>query len=300
MSSTEFTARYLTVDGASAYVELWGTGQPIFCIHTAGQSGVQYREAAADLAAQGFCAVVPDLPGHGRSDPHPGGPVTDLGIYSEWCVKLMEELRLERPAVVGCSIGGKITLDIASRLGDRIRCALSMAAEAGHGRVNLRGLARELEDIAAPSRSDRTYYGTLAVVGDAVDAARRERIARMHRREDPEVSVSDLIGWGNHNIWSRLQDITAPALLVAGGDDLWIDAANVEAAAREIGHARFAFLDGIGHYPMEEMPDFAAYVVEWIREADAAFAAPASDSAPSSTAAPAVPPAASLVETGTR
>lgn len=267
--SSQFTAQYVTIDGAEAYVELWGTGQPVLCIHTAGQSGVQYREAAADLAARGFCTVVPDLPGHGRSDPHPAGPVTDLGVYSQWCISLMDALGIERPAVVGCSIGGKITLDIAARLGDRIHSALAMAAEAGRGRVNLRSLARELEDISAPSRTDRTYYGTLAVVGGAVDSERRERIARMHRREDPEVSISDLIGWGNHDVWGRLREITAPALLVAGSDDLWIDAAKVEAAAREIGPARYAFLEGIGHYPMEEMPDFAAYVVEWIREADA-------------------------------
>lgn len=266
--STNLTASYLTLDGSLAFVEIWGsTGQPVFCIHTAGQSGVQYREAAAGLARLGYRVIVPDLPGHGRSEPHRGGPVTDLGDYAAWCVQLIEALELERPVIVGCSIGGKISLDIAARMGRRIHSVIAMAANAEAGHANVAGLRRELEDISAPSRSDRTYYGTQAVVGSAVSSERRDLIARMHCREDPQVSISDLLAWGGHNIFERLRTITAPARLVAGSDDLWINPESIQRATMEIPGAHYTYLDGIGHYPMEEMTDFAEHVDRWVREA---------------------------------
>lgn len=268
---------YLDIDGTLGFVEDWGqpTAEPVLCIHTAGQGGVQYRRVAPQLAALGYRVIVPDLPGHGRSEPHSGGPVTDLGDYSVWLTRVLDELGVDRINVVGCSIGGKLTMDLAVRLGDRVITAVAMAASADTGHVKLNALYRELEDTAAPSRSDRTYYGTLAVVGGSVSADERELIARMHCREDPQVSTSDLIGWGNHNILDQLPTVTAPTIVIAGEDDLWISTAAVRAAAERIPNGRYLQLPGIGHYPMEEMSDFAVRVDGWISELKAATPADA-------------------------
>lgn len=259
-------ATYLDIGGSLSYVEQTGSGTPVLCIHTAGQSGVQWRHTSRELAAAGYRVVVPDLPGHGRSEPAAGGPVRDLGAFAAWCEELIDALGLVRPFVVGCSIGGKIALDLAVRRGDRLAGAVAMAAEAGPGTINLDGLRRELEDVAAPSRADRTYLGTLAVVGSGVPAERAELIATMHRREDPQVSTSDLIGWGSHDVSRGLASAACPVHLVAGADDLWIDATSVRAAAAALPDGRFTLLEGIGHYPMEEMADFAGVLHGWLTE----------------------------------
>jgi pimeloyl-ACP methyl ester carboxylesterase len=265
-------ASYLTVEGSLAYVEQAGDGLAVLCVHTAGQSGVQWRDTITALAARGYRVIVPDLPGHGRSEPAPGDPVTDLGQYAAWCQALLRALDVDRPYVVGCSIGGKIALDLATRMGDELRGAIVMEAPAGPGRISLRGLRRELEDVAAPSRADRTYLGTLAVVGRAVSSDRAELIARMHRREDPVVSTSDLIGWGTHDVRDALEDASCPVHFVVGADDAWVDADEVRAMAdawpqtRPRPRARFTLLEGIGHYPMEEMPDFPAWLDDRLTE----------------------------------
>jgi pimeloyl-ACP methyl ester carboxylesterase len=258
---------YLEVGGSLAFVEQSGEGTPVLCLHTAGQSGVQWRHVTGELAALGYRVVVPDLPGHGRSEPAPGGPVTDLGAYAAWCVELIERLALERPFVVGCSIGGKIALDVATRISDRLAGVVAMAADAWTGgRPSVRGLRRELSDVAAPSRTDRTHFGTLAVVGRSVPPARAELIATMHRREDPAVSNSDLIGWATHDLRAALPGISCPAHLVVGADDLWLDPDAVRWAAAQIPGARATVLDGIGHYPMEEIDGFAAVLDGWLTE----------------------------------
>jgi pimeloyl-ACP methyl ester carboxylesterase len=267
-------ASYRDVDGVLAYVEQAGSGQPVLCLHTAGQSGVQWRHAIGELAGAGYRVVVPDLPGHGRSEPAPGGPVDDLGSYAAWCAALIDAFGLERPFVVGCSIGGKIALDLAVRRGERLAGAVVMAAEAGPGAVNLSGLRRELEDVASPSRADRTHLGTLAVVGRAAGAERAELIARMHRREDPAVSTCDLIGWGTHDLRADIASIRCPVRLIAGSDDVWIEVESVRAAAELIPGAECTVLDGVGHYPMEEMDDFASVLHGWLVELGATPAVP--------------------------
>lgn len=260
-------ADYLAVGGVLAFVEQHGDGVPVLCLHTAGQSGVQWRYVSAGLAARGFRVVVPDLPGHGRSEPAPDGPVADLGWYAEWCLELIDVLGLRRPFVAGCSIGGKIALDVACRAADRLAGVVAMAADAWtNGWPGERGLLRELSDVAAPSRTDRTYLGTLAVVGRSVPSARAELIATMHRREDPAVSTSDLLGWTRHDLREALARITCPAHLVVGSDDLWLDVERVRWAADRIRGARCTVLDGIGHYPMEEIDGFDGVLAGWLAE----------------------------------
>lgn len=262
-------ADYLPLAGSLAFVEQHGDdgAPPVLCLHTAGQSGVQWRHVAPALAGRGYRVVVPDLPGHGRSEPAPGGPVTDLGDYARWCLALIEHLGLARPAVVGCSIGGKIALDVAVRASPTLSAVVAMAADAHTGgRPSVSGLRRELSDVAAPSRTDRTHLGTLAVVGRAVPRERAELIATMHRREDPAVSTSDLLGWATHDLRDALGSITCPAHLVVGDDDLWLDADRVRAAAASIPGARTTILQGIGHYPMEEIADFDAVLDGWLTD----------------------------------
>lgn len=255
---------YLELDGALAFVEQCGEGRPVLCLHTAGQSGVQWRHTTRRLAELGHRVIVPDLPGHGRSEPAATGPVTDLAEYATWCLELLRVLEAQDPFVVGCSIGGKIALELAVGAGAELAGVVAMAADAHNTRSSVSGLRRELQDSAAPSRSDRTQLGTLAVVGRSVPEDRAELIAAMHRREDPVVTTSDLIGWASQDLRARLPQIPCPTHLVVGEDDIWLDAADVLWAAEQIPCARATVLEGIGHYPMEEVEGFADVLHGWL------------------------------------
>lgn len=258
---------HVEIDGRLAFVERAGEGPPVLCVHSAGQTGAQWREVLRELPGHGYQPVVVDLPGHGRSDGAAGGPVRDLSAYRDWCVQLVEQLGLDRPFVVGCSIGGKIALDMAATAGPAaLRGVVAMAADAANRRLSPRQLELSLEDAAAPSRTDRTYYGTLAVCGRAVEPHRAAAIAEMHRREDPVVTTSDLIGWTHHDLRDRLAGIDCPVRLVVGEDDFWVEADDAEWASRQISACRFEVLSGIGHYPMEEIEGFGRLLASWLAE----------------------------------
>ncbi|MDI9915643.1 alpha/beta hydrolase [Rhodococcus sp. IEGM 1379] len=274
-------AKYLSIDGTLGFIEIVtpenttaATLPTVLCLHTAGQSGVQWRHVAGALSEFGYRVIVPDLPGHGRSEPAAYAPISNLADYADWLWKVLDLLDVRTPFVIGCSIGGKLTLELATRPSRPLAGAIAMEAEAAPGRVNVDGLRRELEDVASPSRADRTYLGTLASIGRAVPEGRAQIIATMHKREDPEISSTDLIGWGTHDVRDRLGDVTCPIHLIAGDEDPWIDARSVQSAADAInaanpGLARYTLLEGIGHYPMEEVDDFASLAHRWLSELSA-------------------------------
>jgi pimeloyl-ACP methyl ester carboxylesterase len=263
-------AEYHELDGVMGFAEVAGDGVPLLCIHSAGQSGAQWRGVLHELPRHGFQVIVPDLPGHGRSENPVDGPVTDLEYYARWVAGLLDRLGVEVPFVVGCSIGGKIALQLALDESVAPRGVVAMAADARNRRLSVSGLERSFEDAASPSRSDRTYFGTLACVGRAVPVARAERIAAMHRREDPVVSNADLLAWTTHDLQDHLADIRCPVRLVAGEDDFWLDLDDTRWAADQIANCTYDQMAGIGHYPMEEIAGFPELLVAWLRELDPA------------------------------
>lgn len=252
--------------GAIGHVETAGEGRPLLCVHTAGQTALQWREVLRELPEHGYRVIAPDLPGHGRSDLLPGGAVRDLEVYCDWLVELLMRMDAEDPIVVGCSIGGKIALGLAAEPRLRTAGAIAMAADAWNTRLSVRGLEFGLEDSASPSRTDRTYFGTLGCIGRTVPPERASAIAARHRREDPQVSTADLIGWATHDLRERLGDIGCPVRVVVGDDDFWLDPADAEWAAAQIHSGAFELLEGIGHYPMEEIPDFPQLLLGWLDE----------------------------------
>ncbi|MDH4572846.1 alpha/beta fold hydrolase [Salinicola acroporae] len=260
------SAHYLDIDGRPGFVMTFGSGKPVVCIHTAGQSALQWQESIKGLVEGGYQAIIPDLPGHGHSEEPATGPVEDLEYYASWIIEVIERLELDRPYVVGCSIGGKITLSLGVRYAAKLSGIVAMAADALNDGQSERALRKNLQDSVSPSRSDRTYYGTLAACGASVSKKRVERIAARHRREDPQVALRDLIGWARHDISGQLDRITCPAHLIVGDDDFWLSPQTVEATAREIPHGRYTRLEGIGHYPMEEIADFGSQLVKWLSE----------------------------------
>ena len=100
------------------YFEEAGQGIPLVCLHTAGADGRQFRHLMNDDAVTRHYRVLAfDLPWHGKSLPPAGWQDEEYRLttpgYIELVRAFIEALGLERPVVLGCSIGGKIVLELA-------------------------------------------------------------------------------------------------------------------------------------------------------------------------------------------
>src|SRR5690606_11917269 len=112
---------HITVAGRAQriYVEMAGEGRPVLCLHTAGADTRQWRHILndADLAgSHRFFAF--DMPWHGKSLPPQGFETEEYLLtteaYIETVLAVADALSLDRPILAGCSMGGRIALQIAA------------------------------------------------------------------------------------------------------------------------------------------------------------------------------------------
>jgi pimeloyl-ACP methyl ester carboxylesterase len=99
--------RFLEVDGARLHYLDKGQGPPIVMIHGLGGQMGHFTYALLDRLAREFRVVLIERPGSGHSTRPPGASAT-LRTQAGTIAKAIRALRLERPLVVGHSLGGAV------------------------------------------------------------------------------------------------------------------------------------------------------------------------------------------------
>ena len=138
--------RYLAVDidGAAyrVHVEEAGQGVPLLCLHTAGADSRQYRHVLNDSEITNrFRVIAFDLPYHGRSTPADGWWLKKYRLTTQSYLAMIRavwlKLGLERPVVMGCSMGGAIVLKVAAEFQDELAGIVGLESSAyAPGRYN--------------------------------------------------------------------------------------------------------------------------------------------------------------------
>src|SRR5699024_3558396 len=107
---------YITVNGVKIYCETNNgpeDGDTIIALHTAGRENRQYHEVM-DLLADKHRIISFDMPAHGKSWPLPGNEVVDNHVdYGKWVWDVIQELGVENPILMECSMGGNIMYHMA-------------------------------------------------------------------------------------------------------------------------------------------------------------------------------------------
>ena len=123
----------LELDGRSCrlFFEEAGAGIALLCLHTAGADSRQYRHLMADPAVTDHFRVIAfDMPWHGKSFPPAGYEVEDYRLttaaYTGAILAVCDALELDRPVLMGCSMGGRIVLDIAAHHAERFRALIGI------------------------------------------------------------------------------------------------------------------------------------------------------------------------------
>src|SRR5438552_13417578 len=102
--------RWATIAGARLRYEIGGDGPAVVLLHGLGGAASNWVELAP-LLVRRHRVLVPDLPGHGGSEPLAGG----LDAFADCIAGLAEHEGLLPAAMVGHSAGGSIALRLAAR-----------------------------------------------------------------------------------------------------------------------------------------------------------------------------------------
>ena len=133
------TGKYIWVpfDGEEyrIFFEEAGEGIPMVCLHTAGTDSREWRHQLCDPAInKNFRVIAIDIPRHGKSIPPYDYYKEDeeykltAKFYSGIVMAFCKELGLEKPVIMGSSMGGNICLHIAENYSDQVSSLIAIEA----------------------------------------------------------------------------------------------------------------------------------------------------------------------------
>jgi len=268
--------RYLRLDFNGRphrlYFEEAGQGIPLLCLHTAGSDGRQYRALLNDEAiTRRFRVIAFDLPWHGKSSP-PAGFETEAyrlstDLYVDTVMAVSRGLGLERPAVIGCSIGGRAVLHLALRHGASFRAAIGLQS-ATHAEA---GADTRLRDMGVMFRPDvhgqEAAAGSVAcLIAPTAPTADRWETLWHYMQGGPSVFLGDLHYYFTDGDLRNADlaglDGKCPLYLLTGEYDLSATPELTAELARLTGARHFEVMKGMGHFPMSESPaEFRRYLL---------------------------------------
>jgi pimeloyl-ACP methyl ester carboxylesterase len=234
-----------------------GSGPVVVLIH-AGVADLRMWDVQVDTLAPSRRVVRCDLPGYGGT---PLGRGAD-GCDAEEVLALLDDLGVERFALVGASYGGHVALQVASAVPDRVErlVLLDTAAELIEPDEVLHDIWRK--EQALVENGDLTGATDLMVnvwLGPDADENQRALLRDMQRRAfDLQVAAGDVT---NRDLPVALSRITAPVTVVVGGLDLAFFRATARALADGLPHADLVELPWAGHLPSLERPAETARLV---------------------------------------
>jgi pimeloyl-ACP methyl ester carboxylesterase len=260
---------HLEIEGVAhrLYVEEAGQGIPLVCLHTAGADGRQFRHLMNDTAVTDHYRVLAfDLPWHGKSYPpegfHTGEYRLTIASYTAAIRAFCAALALERPVVMGCSIGGRIVLNLALAHAAEFRALIGLEAA---------DFQAPWYDTAWLNRPD-VHGGEVCaalvsgLIAPQSPVATAQEVLWQYKQSGPGVFKGDLyfyrVDGDLRGLLGPIDTSVCPLFLLTGEYDFSCTPEDTARTAAAIPGAAFTVMQEVGHFPMSENPaQFRKYIL---------------------------------------
>lgn len=264
----------LPLDGRiyRVYFEEAGAGIPLVCLHTAGADGRQYRHLMTDPAVtEHFRVLAFDMPWHGKSLPPAGWQDEEYQLttrfYADFTMAFCRAMELERPVIMGCSMGGRIILQLALEQAERLRAVIGLeSADFQEPWYDTTWLHRP--DVHGGEICAALVSGLIAP--QSPEESRWETLW-MYMQSGPGVFKGDLYFYRvEGDFRDRVDKIDArrcPVYLLTGEYDYSCTPEDTRRTAARIPGAKVTIMERLGHFPMSEHPaQFRRYILPVLEE----------------------------------
>jgi pimeloyl-ACP methyl ester carboxylesterase len=261
------TGAYADVNGINLYYETHGTGRPLILLHGGLMSGEMFGPVIPALTAAGHQVIAPDLQGHGRTADI-DRPI-DIRLMADDIAALIEHLGLDKPDVVGYSLGGGVAFWTAIKHPELVRRLVTVSANIRRGAIypEMLGQQGQVSAAAAEFMKDTPMYKLYQRV-----APRPEDFGRL----------LDKIGASMANDFDfsdEVRGLQVPTLIVAADADMAPPSHYVEVfglldggkrdggwmgEGRPAGGHALAILPGLTHYNIGASPLLAAAAITFL------------------------------------
>ncbi|MEV6303542.1 alpha/beta hydrolase [Actinoplanes sp. NPDC051861] len=262
------TGRYADVNGINLYYEIHGEGSPLILLHGGLGSGEMFAAVLPQFAAEHRVYLV-DLQGHGRTADI-DRPL-EIPLMADDVAALIGHLGLDRPDVVGFSLGGGVALQVAIRHPEKVGRLVSASAGIRRGATYAEILEQQgqVTGAAAEFMKDTPMY---------------ELYARVAPRPGDFPRLLDKIGAAmaqDFDFTEQVRGLRVPTLIMAADADMCPPSHFVEVFAllgggqrdggwmgegRPGGGHALAILPGLTHYNLVDSPLFATTALSFLAQ----------------------------------
>lgn len=253
---------FVLPDGRRMAYRESGSGPALILLHGWSMSSAVFSEAVEAFSGS-FRVLVPDLRGHGQSDPGPGYGLDALtGDVAIWLEKMVKG----EVSLLGWSLGGQVALQLASGLKEKVARVILQSTtprfvagdgwSAGLPSGQVKAMTRDLR------RNYRKAMGDFFAQQFEEGEMSRERFwrvvdfaVRAGRLPLGEVALATLDTLATADQRVSLADIDVPVLVVHGEKDRIIPFAAGAYLANHLPVARLAALPAAGHAPFLSSPE---------------------------------------------
>jgi pimeloyl-ACP methyl ester carboxylesterase len=260
------TGEYADVNGVKLYYESHGSGSPLVLLHGGLGSGEVFGPILPALAAKHRVILV-DLQGHGRTA-DVDRPI-DVRLMADDIAALIDHLGLDKPDLVGYSLGGGVALQTAVKHPQKVGKLVSAAANIRRDAIPPEMLAQQgqVNAAAAEFLKDTPMY---------------ELYHRVAPQPENFPLLLDKLGAAMAIDFDYSEDVRGlqvPTLIIAADADMAPPSHYVEifklldgglrdggwtGEGRPRGGHALAILPGLTHYNLADSPLFAAVTLDFL------------------------------------
>ncbi len=234
---------------SGAKIACWASSQnfadgkkALFFIHGSGGDHRIWIKQYTRLKDEFNIAAI-DLPGHGLSE---GRGEQDVSQYVEWVRKFIAALALEKPVLIGHSLGAAISLVFAIKYGEMLSAIVPVG---GGARMPVNAMI--LEGLKTDPDSVIALAAKFSVAKE-----NRERLSRTVieglSRANPDILYGDLLACDRLDIGNEVASIGKPTLVMCGADDKMTPPALSQFLRDNIPGAQLSLIENSGHMAMLE------------------------------------------------
>jgi pimeloyl-ACP methyl ester carboxylesterase len=261
------TGAYAEVNGVNLYYESLGSGRPMILLHGGLGSGEMFGPILPALAAEHRVIVV-DLQGHGRTADI-DRPI-DHKLLADDIAALIDHLNLDRPDLVGYSLGGGVAFWTAVQHPDKVGKLVMASANVRRDAIPAEMLAQQGQVNAAAAEFMR-------------DTPMFELYQRVAPHPENFPRLLDKVGAmmaQDFDYSEEVRGLQVPTLIVCADADMAPPSHYVEVFAlldgglrdggwmgegRPKGGHALAVLPGLTHYNLGASPLFATVTLDFLK-----------------------------------
>lgn len=259
-------SHFVEIDGLKVHYRDEGRGEPLVLLH-GWSASLHTWDGWAEKLEKDFRVIRPDLPAFGLTGPAAGADYS-IDFYVDFLDRFLTKLGVEESCIAGNSLGGGITWLYAARYPDKVKKIILLDAAGYEMEMPaitklarpkiIRAIIRHITPRYAIRFLVHQVYGD----GKKVTAETVDRYYRLLLRENNRevlFTVLDRIGDSkNEEVEPQLHSIKVPALIMWGEKDAWIPLELAYRFKQDLPDARLLTYEGVGHIPMEEIPEITA------------------------------------------